>query len=39
MLNKIIDITMTIVSGLIVFGIFEYLRNIKSKDNDDNRKS
>lgn len=33
MLNKIIDIVMTIVSGLIVFGVFELLRNIKPKNN------
>lgn len=39
MIDKIIDIIMTIASGMIAFGVFELLRNIKPKDNGNNKKS
>lgn len=39
MLNKFIDICTTIMSGVIVFAVFEYLRNIKPKPNDKTKRN
>lgn len=40
MLDKLIDICTTIMSGVIVFAVFEFLRNIKPKtNNNDKRKT
>lgn len=39
MLDKLLDICTTIMSGVIVFAVFEYLRNIKPNDNDKTKRN
>ena len=39
MLYKLLDICTTVMSGLIVFAVFEYLKNIKPKNNDKRKRN
>lgn len=38
MLDKLLDICTTVMSGVIVFAVFEYLRNIKPKNNNNDKR-